>query len=82
MAELGNPQTGDQSTVSPDEQIEQEANYFAMHLLVPTDMLRAEVQKMGGVEIVDDSSGDLKKLAKRFGVSEAVIAFRLAEVAP
>ena len=82
MAELGNPQTGDQSTVSPDEQIEQEANYFAMHLLVPTDMLRAEVQKMGGVEIVDNSSGDLKKLAKRFGVSEAVIAFRLAEVAP
>jgi Zn-dependent peptidase ImmA (M78 family) len=59
---------------------EQEANYFAMHLLVPTNLLRAEVRKLGRSGV--DLSGDddlMKKLGKVFGVSANVIAFRLAE---
>lgn len=61
------------------EQIEKEANYFAMHLLVPTEMLRDELRKLGGIDVCDDRSGALKKLAKRFGVSETIVAFRIAE---
>lgn len=61
------------------EQNEKEANYFAMHLLVPTEMLRAELNNLGGIDVCDDRSGALKKLAKRFGVSETIIAFRISE---
>ncbi len=58
---------------------EEEANCFARHLLVPGNLLRAEVEKLGGVEMADDSDGKVKKLAKRFGVSPTLIVFRLAE---
>lgn len=61
------------------EQNEKEANYFAMHLLVPTEMLRAELNRLGGIDVCDDRTGALKKLAKRFGVSETIIAFRISE---
>lgn len=60
---------------------EQEANYFAMHLLVPSDMLRAEVAKLGGFDLCDDRSGVLRRLARKFQVSDAIIAFRMAEEA-
>lgn len=57
---------------------EREANYFAMHLLVPSDMLRRELNRIGGVDLSSDD-GTLKRLARKFGVSEAVIAFRIGE---
>lgn len=60
---------------------EKEANYFAMHLLVPTNLLRAELAKIGGFDLVDDRDGNLRKLARKFGVSETIIAFRVAEEA-
>lgn len=60
-------------------EIETEANYFAMHLLVPADRLRAELEKIGGVDLADDKATQLRKLARRFGVSETVMAFRIAE---
>lgn len=58
---------------------ETEANYFAMHLLVPSDRLRAELEKIDGVDLADDNVTQLRKLARRFGVSETVMAFRVAE---
>jgi Zn-dependent peptidase ImmA (M78 family) len=61
-------------------EMEVEANYFAMHLLVPTDALRREMDKIGGIDLSSDD-GSLKKLAKKFGVSQAVIAFRIGEEA-
>jgi Zn-dependent peptidase ImmA (M78 family) len=61
--------------------VEQEANYFAMHLLVPTQMLRTELERLGGIDLVDDRTGALRKLAKNFQVSETIIAFRVAEEA-
>ncbi len=57
---------------------EREANYFAMHLLVPSAMLRKELEHVGGIDLSADD-GTLKKLAKKFGVSEAVMAFRIGE---
>lgn len=59
-------------------QREKEANYFAMHLLVPSNMLRKELARIGGVDLSGDD-GNLKKLARRFGVAETVIAFRVGE---
>lgn len=68
--------------MTPEEYVamdrEREANYFAMHLLVPSNLLRAELAKIGGVDLSSDD-GTLKRLAKKFGVSDAVIAYRIGE---
>lgn len=60
-----------------DARDEAEANYFAMHLLVPTAMLIAAVHELGGIDLGDD--GVIERLAHRFDVSTNVIAFRLSE---
>lgn len=60
-----------------EEQREAEANYFAMHLLVPTEALKKAVNAAGGIDLCDDDA--LKKLAKKFGVSLTIIAFRMGE---
>lgn len=55
-----------------------EANYFAAHLLVPTSMLRQELEKIGGkIDLSDDAQ--VKALADRFDVSIALMAVRLLE---
>lgn len=60
-----------------DPEYEREANYFALHLLIPTQMLHEEVRKLGGVDLTEEAQ--LKKLAKIFGVTPGMIAFRLGE---
>lgn len=60
------------------ERDDAEANYFAMHLLVPTDRLVMAVRQMGGIDVAGDGS-DVRKLARKFGVSETVMAFRIGE---
>lgn len=57
---------------------EEEANYFASHLLVPSAMLRREWAKVGPIDLSGDD-GKIAKLAKLFGVSQNLMAFRLAE---
>ena len=50
-----------------DIQEEKEANYFAMCLLMPEELVRKEVKRMGGnIDIGDDKT--MKKLADKFGV--------------
>lgn len=61
------------------EEREQNANLFAMHLLVPSRLLREEVRKLGPIDLAGSYDDSLRKLARIFKVSEAVIAFRLAE---
>jgi len=51
--------------------LEREANTFASHLLIPTDLVIASVQKVGL---------DLKTLAREFGVSEQAMTIRLLEM--
>lgn len=59
--------------------MEIEANYFAMCLLVPTGLLKEELAKTGGTfDLCDDDA--LKALAKKFGVSMMVMTIRLKEV--
>ena len=57
---------------------EREANYFAMCLLMPEQFVRDEVKKMGGLDLVDDLK--LNKLARKFQVSDGMMAMRLEQV--
>ena len=55
----------------PDEM---EANRFAAELLMPIDFLRADLKDQD-FDLADD--GDLRSLAKRYGVSTQALAIRL-----
>jgi Zn-dependent peptidase ImmA (M78 family) len=61
-----------------DPVIEIEANHFAMCLLMPEDMVRSEVRKMGGIDIADDR--DFAVLAKKFQVNTCLMAMRLGQL--
>jgi Zn-dependent peptidase ImmA (M78 family) len=58
--------------------IEAEANAFAMELLLPEKFVRAELVKVGGVDLFDREA--VAKLARKFGVDPAVLAFRLGQL--
>lgn len=57
---------------------EQEANLFAMYLLMPEDLLRAEIKKIRSIDIGDDKA--IKKLADKFKVSVTVMTLRLGQI--
>lgn len=56
--------------------MEEEANLFAMELLMPTKFLEAEIAKIGQIDIEDEKP--MAALAKKFGVSRQVMLWRLA----
>lgn len=58
--------------------IEREANEFAMNLLVPTSFLKADLAKMGGIDIEDDKA--VYKLAQKYKVSVQVMTLRIGQV--
>jgi Zn-dependent peptidase ImmA (M78 family) len=60
-----------------DEQ-EAEANSFAMALLMPADLLREDVRRLGGVDLCDDAK--VKLLAKRYQVPLTLMAIRLGQL--
>lgn len=67
------------SQAHPNErEIEDEANEFAMHLLMPTEFLKAELAKLGGFDIEDEKA--VQKLAKKFGVSQQIMTLRLGQL--
>lgn len=57
---------------------EEEANLFAMSLIMPEAFVRDEVRKMGGLDLCSDKA--IKKLADRFQVPMGMMAFRLAQL--
>jgi Zn-dependent peptidase ImmA (M78 family) len=61
--------------VPNDPAVEEEATQFAMELLMPEGQVTAFVQKAGGIDIVDDDQ--VKAMARTFGVSPTLMAFRL-----
>jgi Zn-dependent peptidase ImmA (M78 family) len=61
-----------------EEQLDEEANYFAMHLLVPTSLLEKEMPAGYEIDLTDDKT--LIDLAKKFAVPINVMAFRISEV--
>lgn len=54
--------------------MDDEANIFAMHLLMPTDLLRKHIR--GRVIAIDDDH-EVAKLAAKFKVPNSVMALRL-----
>lgn len=58
--------------------IEAEANAFAMELLMPTEFLLADLKKMGGVDLADDT--EIAKLAKRYRVAVSLMAIRIGQL--
>lgn len=63
--------------MSTDE-MEVEANYFARCLLLPRQFVLADLKADGGVDLCEDYQ--VKKLAKKYGVSIALMALRIYEV--
>lgn len=57
---------------------EEEANQFAMALLMPEDFVREEVRKMGGLDLCNDKA--IKRLADKFQVPMGMMAFRLGQL--
>ena len=55
---------------------EAEANYFAMHLLMPSDLLRKEIRNIKSFDM--NNERHMADLAKRFQVSQAILGYRLA----
>lgn len=54
---------------------EMEANLFAMHLLMPEDLLRREIRRMRAFDLTNDKH--VAELAKKFQVPNSVMAYRL-----
>jgi len=61
-----------------DPQMEREANLFAMELLMPESLLRADIKKMGGIDLHD--SNGIRNLAKQYKVDAGVMAARLGQL--
>lgn len=61
-----------------DREMQEEANAFAMELLMPTDWLRADLAKMGGVDI--ENGAAVERLAKRYRVSNSIMAIRIGQL--
>jgi Zn-dependent peptidase ImmA (M78 family) len=57
---------------------EVEANAFAAELLMPEDSIRAEISKLGGIDLEDD--GALMELASKYKVSRQAIIVRLTSL--
>ena len=57
---------------------DREADYFAMHLLMPTTLLEIYMKQHypGGLDLGED---DIQKVAKAFAAPDVVAALRLTE---
>lgn len=64
--------------MTPEQIIEHEANEFAMELLMPRAWLLADLKKLRGIDIENDSN--VHALARKYGVSDQVMTFRIAQI--
>lgn len=66
-----------EASSSGEDRQEIQANQFAAALLMPADLVRAEVKRIG-IDLADESS--LSSLADAFQVSRQAMSFRLANL--
>ena len=59
--------------------LDAEASYFALCLLMPRSLLVEDVRKMGSVDLADDRQ--VQALADRYQVSVAMLVWRLRDLA-
>ena len=62
--------------IGQDDIENKEANYFAMHLLMPTEFLLRDTKD--GFDLTDDAA--VKRMADRYKVPVALMALRLSEI--
>lgn len=60
------------------DHVDAEANAFAMALLMPADWVRADIAKMGGIDL--ENAAGVEKLARRYKVSTAVMTIRIGQL--
>jgi Zn-dependent peptidase ImmA (M78 family) len=60
------------------EEMEQEANAFAVALLMPKKMVLADLAALGSIDVCDDPN--IRALAKKYGVSEQMMTMRIASL--
>lgn len=58
--------------------MDKEANIFAMELLMPRDWLLADLKELGSIDI--ESDPNIKRLAKRYQVSEQIMIMRIVQL--
>lgn len=58
--------------------MQNEANQFAMALLMPEDLVKKEILKMKDFDFI--CPDDLKSLAAKFAVHTQIMAFRLGQL--
>lgn len=64
------------SKYSKARDVEAEANAFALCILIPGDMLKDEVDKIGGLDLTSDA--DFKMLCDKFQVSQTAMMVRMS----
>ena len=67
----------EQLDIDVRKQLDYEANVFAVCLLMPKDLLLAELNKDGGIDLSDSKSTRMKEICDIFGVSQQALVFRL-----
>lgn len=60
------------------DDMEREANYFAMCLLMPEEFVRSEIKKIGTIDVVDGTG--IEKLARKFRVSVPLMTVRIGQL--
>ena len=63
-----------------DDTTEAEANLFARELLMPTQFVKDYLTKVGGIDLCDSDTRAIKTMAKKFGVTPEMMAFRIGDV--
>lgn len=76
MSKLAHSNKPPMDEIEAKRLMEEEANLFAMELLMPTKFLEAEIAKIGQFDIEDHRP--MAMLAKKFGVSQQIMIWRLA----
>ena len=62
-----------------DERDEREASLFAMELLMPEPLLREDSEGIQ-IDVLNDKGVELKKLARKYCVSERLMLLRLTQI--
>ncbi|MEE9395295.1 MAG: ImmA/IrrE family metallo-endopeptidase [Planctomycetota bacterium] len=60
------------------DDMEREANLFAMELLMPYDSVMQDLREMGKIDVENDPR--IKGLARRYKVTEQLMTIRLAQL--
>lgn len=67
----------DEKASQGTDRVEMDANAFAAELLMPEEAVRAEASTCDLDLVTDDGLRNIRAMAKRFGVSEQAMSFRL-----